>query len=443
LPADHTLPPGPKGSFLTGNLADLRRDQLGFYLRCHREFGDVFRLRFGLRRVNYVMHPDLVEQVLVSRNFTKHFALRMNRFLLGNGLLTSEGDFWLRQRRLIQPVFQRERILAHAADMVELAEKKAAGWRDGEVRDLLEEMRDLSMLIIARALFGADVAGKTSIVVEALRDAMEQFPQRFLRLIRLPMSFPTPGHLRARRAVRRLDEVLFGLIAQRRGGEDRHDLLSVLLRARHEDGSGHMTDEQVRDEAMTLFLAGHDTTALTLSWAWYALGLHPEVLDELTAELRRVLGGRSPTAADLPQLRYTEMVIQEVMRLYPAVYAFGRQSIGPCTLGGYTLPAGSTVIMSQWVIHRDPRWYSEPERFWPSRWADGLARRLPHYAYFPFGGGPRICIGNTFAMIESVLVLAALVQRFRVSPTPGLSIKPQPAFTLRPSGPLLFRLRAQ
>jgi cytochrome P450 len=436
------LPPGPKGHFLTGNLPELRRGQLAFYTRCAREFGDICTIRIGPRRLFLLFHPDLVEQVLTSRGFHKHFGLRMNRFLLGNGLLTSEGDFWLRQRRLIQPLFLREAIAGHGADMVALAEKKAAGWQDGEVRDLYVEMRDLSMVVIARVLFGADVSGKTSVVVEALAEAMERFPSRFLTLLPLPMSLPTPGNLRARRAVRKLDEVLYGLIAQRRAGGERRDLLSVLLRARHEDGE-HMTDRQLRDEAMTLFLAGHDTTALTLTWAFYALAHHPEVLDELTSELRQVLGGRSPTVADLPQLRYTEQVIQEVMRVYPAVYAFGRQAVESCTLGGYTLAAGATVIMSQWVIHRDPRWYSDPERFDPSRWGDGLARRLPRYAYFPFGGGPRICIGNTFAMMESMLLLATLVQRFRVSPTPGLAIHPEPRFTLRPSGPVLLRLQKQ
>lgn len=441
------IPPGPKGHFLRGHLPELRRDPLGFYLRCAHDYGDCTTIRFGLKRIFFINSPALIEQVLHSRNFTKHFALRMNRLLLGNGLLTSEGDFWLRQRRLLQPVFQRERIASYAPDMTACAEKQIAAWRDGDVRDLHIEMRELTLAVAAKTLFGADVTGQSEAVGEAvgqaLKDAMGTFNRRFFRLIRIPESLPTPGNLRIRRAVRRLDAILYGLINQRRAEGERNDLLSILLHARHEsDGSG-MTDRQLRDEAMTLFLAGHETTALALTWGWYLLAQHPQVVEKLEAELRRVLGGRAPTIADLPNLPYTEMVVQEVMRVYPPAYAIGRQAIQPCTLAGYPVPAGATILMSQWVVHRDPRFFDEPERFYPERWADGLARRLPRYAYFPFGGGQRVCIGNTFALMELPLVLATIAQRFCFSLPPGPPILPKPQFTLQPERPILLKLHAR
>jgi cytochrome P450 len=436
------IPPGPKGHFLRGHLPEMRRDLLGFYLRCAREYGDCTTLRFGLKRIFFVNHPALIEQVLHSRNFTKHYALRMNRLLLGNGLLTSEGDFWLRQRRLIQPVFQRERLLSYAPDMTAFAQRQIDAWRDGDVRDFHAEMRQLTLAIAAKTLFGADVTGQSEAVGQALHDAMGTFSQRFFRVIRIPESVPTPGNLRIRKAIRRLDNILYSLIHQRRAEGKQKDLLSILLHARHEsDGTG-MTDQQLRDEAMTLFLAGHETTALALAWGWYLLAQHPEVVEKLQAELHRVLGGRTPTAADLPNLVYTDMVVQEVMRIYPPAYAIGRQAIDACTIGGYAVPAGGTILMSQWVVHRDPRYFDDPERFYPQRWSDGLAKRLPRYAYFPFGGGQRVCIGNTFALMELPLVLATIAQRFRFSLPPGPPVLPKPQLTLQPDRPILLKLHA-
>jgi cytochrome P450 len=435
-----SIPPGPRGHFLSGNLPEMRRDVLGFYLRCAREYGDCASLRFGLRRIFLLSHPDLIDQVLHSRNFTKHFALRMNRLLLGDGLLTSDGDHWLRQRRLIQPPFLRDRIASYAPDMVALTLRHLDGWRDGEVRDVHAEMRRLTLAIAAKALFGADVTGEAEAVGQALQDAMGTFNRRLFRVFRIPERVPTPGNLRIRRAIGRLDAVLYGIIGRRRAEGGDRDLISILLAARDE-GGGRMTDRQLRDEAMTLFLAGHETTALALAWGWYALSQHPEVVEELSAELRRVLDGRPPTVADLPRLRYTEMVVQEVMRLYPPAHVIGRQAIGPCTVSGYPVGAGATLLMSQWVVHRDGRFFDDPERFHPARWADGLAQRLPRCAYFPFGGGPRVCIGNTFAMMELVLVLAAIAQRFRFTLV-GPPIRPRPQFTLQPERPITLKLEA-
>ncbi len=412
----------------------MRRDPLAFYTRCARTYGDCFLLRFGLRRVYFLSHPDLVEEVLVNRarNFTKHYALRMNRRVLGNGLLTSDGDFWLRQRRLIQPTFLRERVADYGRVVVQKTERLLAGWKDGDTRDLLAEMKELTMQIIAQVLFDADVTGRAREVGRALNAAMASFPRRLFRVVPVPDWLPTPTNLRLWWGVRRLDRILYGLIGARRAGDGRDDLLAHMLRARDEDGGGRMTDRQLRDEAMTLFLAGHDTTALALTWAWYLLSRHPGEAEKLRGELREVLSGRTPTVADLPRLRYAEMVVQEAMRLYPPAYALGRQSVESCELAGYRVPAGSTVLMSQWVIQRDPRFFEEPEVFAPARWADGLAQRLPHYAYFPFGGGPRVCIGNSFALMEAVLILATVARRFRFTPATDAPVRPRPALTLQP-----------
>ncbi len=419
----------------------MRRDLLSFYVHCAREFGDVTLLRIGLKPMYLLSHPDLIEEVLVTqhRNFIKHYALRMNQTLLGNGLLTSNGDFWLRQRRLAQPAFHRDRLAAYAEFMTAYAERLAASWRDGEVRDLHKDMTRLTLEIIVKTLFNADASDKTRDVSEALTEAMANFNSRFFSVLRIPESIPTPSNLWLRRAVRRLDAILYGFIKDRRGDGAFSDLLSLLLEAKDEDGS-QMTDKQLRDEAMTLFLAGHDTTALVLSWGWYVLARHPEVVHNLEAELRDVLGGRSPCLADLPRLRYTDMIVLEIMRLYPPAYVIGREAVAACDLGGWRIPAGGTVLMSQWAMHRDPRFYDDPERFTPQRWADGLAKRLPKYAYFPFGGGPRVCIGNTFATIEATLVLATLAQRFRFTRVSEAEVKPRPALTLRPSGPIELRL---
>ena len=436
-PASPGTPPGPKGHWFLGNLPEFKRDRLGFFEDLHRGFGDAVAIRLGPRRRAIVLnHPDLVEEVLVAQNrhFIKHFALRSTRRTLGHGLLTSEGDFWRRQRRLAQPAFARDRVAAHAPVMVELAERMLATWRDGEARDVQNDMMRLTLEVVARTLFGADISGDTAEISEAMETCMRCFTARVNSMIRLPEYVPTPTHIRLNRAAGRLDRILFDLIARgRASGEERQDLLSLLLRARDvEGGGGRMTDRQLRDEAMTLFMAGHETTANTLAWAWYFLANHPEAEAKLHAELDAVLGDRSPTFADLPALTYTEHVITETLRVYPTVWIVGREAIEPCEVGGYRIPVGTTVFMPQWVIHRDPRWYDDPTSFRPDRWADGLARRLPRYAYFPFGGGPRICIGNGFAMMEAVLLLATIARRYRLALAPGAPVKPWPTMTLRP-----------
>jgi cytochrome P450 len=417
-------------------MLDFHRDLLGFLTRMSREYGDCVALRLGLRRVYLLTHPDLIESVLVtqSRSFIKHYVIRLLRPTLGNGLLISDGDFWLRQRRLVQPAFNKSRVSSYGDIMVAYTQRMLDRWQDGETRDIHADMNRLALEIVAKALFDADVAGKARAVGEALNEGIQNFVRRWRSLYPLPLWVPTPTNLQLRRVVRRLDGVVYGIIQERRAsGVDRGDLLSLLLHAQDEDDGTRMTDQQLRDECMTLFLAGHETTANAMAWTWYLLAQHPEVEEKLAAELQAVLGGRTPSVGDLPRLRYAEMVILESMRLYPPVYAFGRQATEEVTLGAFRVPKGTTVIMSQWVVQRDPRFFRGPEQFRPERWADDLARRIPKFAYFPFGGGPRLCIGNTFAMMEAVLILATMAQQYQFRLMPGQRVVPRPTVTLRPA----------
>ena len=439
------LPRGPKGHVLLGSLPEFRRDVLGFFAACARDYGDVVPIRVPRRRLVLLSHPDLIEEVLTAhaRRTSKTALLQTLRTVLGNGLLLSEGDTWLRQRRLIQPAFHRQRIAAYGEVMAAFADRAMAHWKDGETRDVHADMMAVTQAIVAKTLFDADVSGGAWDVGQALHVLMEDFSRTRTRVFRLPTFVPTPTRLRTRRAVERLDRLVYGIIAARRAsGEDRGDLLSLLLQAQDADDGSRMTDQQARDEIMTLFLAGHETTAVSLSWTWYLLAQHPEVEARLVEELRSVLGGRWPTVADLPRLRYTEMVVTESMRLYPPAYTITRRVVEPLTVGSHAIAPETVLVMSQWVVHRDRRWFDEPGAFQPDRWEHDLAKRLPRYAYFPFGGGPRLCIGNTFALMEATLLLATIAQRFRFRLAPGAAVTPMLSVTLRPAEGLPMILSA-
>jgi cytochrome P450 len=431
-----TLPRGPKGRPLLGHLPEFQRDQLGFYARCAREYGDLVPVRFGRNPAILVFHPDAIEEVLVTRNrdFVKSPGVRLLRGLLGDGLLLSEGDLWLRQRRLVQPAFHRQRIAGYGDVMAAHAARRVAGWKEGEIVDVHEEMMALTQGIVAKTLFDADVSDEAHAVGDASRILAQDFGARLSSLRQLlPAWLPTPRNLKVRRAIRRLDDIVYRMIAGRRQRpEDRGDLLSILLAARDADDGSAMTDRQVRDEVMTLFMAGHETTAVALSWTWYLLARSPAEDARLAGELGTVLGDRAPAVTDLPALRYAELVITESMRLYPPAYGIGRQAVRPTEVAGHAIAPGVIVVLPTWVVHRDPRWYDDPEAFRPERWAGDLARRLPRFAYFPFGGGPRQCIGNAFATMEAILILATIARRFRLILVPGQRITPTPYVTLRP-----------
>lgn len=429
------LPPGPKGTLIGGSLRDFNEHRLDFFLHVAREYGDIASFRFGPRRMFLVSHPDLVEQVLVTdaKHYIKHFGARVYKPVLGNGLVTSEGDFWLRQRRLAQPAFLKNRVLSYAPVMSDLTRVMLAKWHPGQHVDIQYEFSGLTSAIALKTLFGLDDADHREEFVESLRLAFDLLSKRFRDLIKLPMWFPTPRNLRTKRAIAHLYRVVDGFIAAGRARkEPGDDLLSRLVSAQDDDGS-RMTDRQLRDEAMTIYLAGHETTALTLTWSWYLLATHPEAEAKLAEEWQRVLGGRSPTPDDLHNLPYTDAVITEAMRVYPPVYLIGREATCDLELGGYRVRKGTTIFMSQWVSHRDPRYFPDPEAFRPERWLDGLAKRIPKYAYYPFGGGPRVCIGNTFALMEAAILLATVGQRYRFTLDADAVIATSPQITLLPT----------
>ncbi len=428
-------PPGPKGTPIMGVMREFNRDSLGFIERA-RAYGDVVWMRFLYVPAIFLYHPDDIEYVLTTnpRNFIKSMSLRSNFFqrLVGNGLLTSQGEEWKRQRRLSQPAFHRERIASYADTMISYTQRLVSGWNGGETRDIHRDMMRLTLEIVVRCLFRADVSNDVDQVGATLKELVRPFAsQATLRWI-LNNRLPTPYHFRFHALAKKIDNVVYRIIAERRAsGKDEGDLLSMLLAARDEDGS-QMTDRQLRDEVMTLFLAGHETTALTLAWSWYLLGKHPEVERKFYAELDEVLGGREPSGADLPRLHYTEQIAKESMRLYPPAYGLGREAIDDCEIGGYRVRARTQIFMFQWATQRDARFYDEPLEFKPERWTDQFIERLPKYAYFPFGGGPRACIGASFAMMEIILVLATIGQKFRLQLVHDHPVTILPAMSLRP-----------
>jgi cytochrome P450 len=428
-----TVPPGPVGRPITGNLREFRADRLGYLRELAATYGDVVRIKLLRGEGILLVHPDAIEEVLVTkkRQFIKGRAARSLRTLLGTGLLTSEGDFWRRQRRLAQPAFHRDRIANYSRLMVEYGERTLAGWQDGAQIDVHEEMMRLTLAIVAQALFSADVMGEAAEVGRGLEAALRHFNWWSGSGFLIPLWMPFAPNRDFARARKKMDSIVYDIIAARRAsGEDTGDLLSMLLAARDEDGAG-MTDKQLHDEILTLLLAGHETTANALTWTFLLLAENPEVEAKLTAELQAVLDGRSPTLSDLSRLPYTEMVIKESMRVYPPVWILGYEATEDTIIAGYHIPKGTEMLLSQWVTHHDARWFPEPDVFRPERWASPEIRRLPTYAYFPFGGGERMCIGRSFAMMEAVLLLATIAGRYRLTLVPGQTVVPEALITLR------------
>ncbi len=439
-PAARLVPPGPKGWPLLGVVPQFVRDPPGYLVRVAREHGDVARLPIGRGEVFLLSGPKEIEyaHLHTGREFKKGYQNDLGtRLLLGNGLVTSDGEFWRRQRRLAQPAFHRERINAYGEIMVSYTERMLAGWHDGERRDAHDEMMRLTLAIVLKTLFDRDPGeagaddGANSAIGAAVSTAMAEWMSETARGAVLPAHIPTPGRARLRRTAAAIDAAVADVIAaHRERGDDRGDLLSMLLAARDEDGNP-MSDAQLRDEAVTLYLAGHETTALALSWTFALLARYPGVEASLWDELTDVLGGRPPTVADVPRLRYTDAILKETLRLYPPAWMVARTTAAEVTVSGYTLLPETQVWMSPYAVQRDPRFWPAPEIFDPQRWLNGAADAAPAFAYFPFGGGPRKCIGTTFAQLEGVLLLATIAQRFRLHVLGP--VVPQAAVTLRPS----------
>lgn len=438
-------PPGPRNLIPGANLRALQYDSLRFLENAARRYGDSVHFRIGPRRIYFFSHPDLVRDVLVTKNasFAKGMVLQRTKVVLGEGLLTSEPPLHRRQRRLAQPAFHRERINRYAEVMIERAAKMRETWRDGETLDIAHEMMRLTLSVVAKTLFDADVDDEADTIGGALTELMEMFPLLVHPFSDILRKLPLPRVKRFERALARLDEVIFAIIEERRrSNEDRGDLLSMLLLAQDEEGSGGMSDRQVRDEAMTLFLAGHETTANALAWTWYQLAANPDAEAALHRELATVLGDRLPTPADYARLTTTEMILAESMRLYPPAWGIGRLSIEDTEIGGWPVPKNALVLVSQWVTHRDARFWPEPERFDYTRFTPEAKASRPKFAYYPFGGGPRICIGEGFAWMEGVMMLATIAQKWRFERT-SEHVRPQAYITLRPKGGLRMRARAR
>lgn len=432
--------PGPRGGLVFGSLRAFRSDPIGLLMAARRDYGDVVRLRLGRVTAHLVSHPRGVRHVLQTHHM--HYTKRTRGIaklseILGSGLLTNDGESWLKQRRTMQPAFHRERIQGFssliarsAADMLESWERRA---RAGPLQlDVAHEMMVLTLRIVAEALFGADVEPVADKVGEALGMALHVTNDRVKRPFDVPSWLPTPENLRFARALRVLDGVVWTMIQGRRRGEPRDDLLSMLMEARDPETGQGMSDRQLRDEVMSVFLAGHETTANALTWTLYLLSQHPEHEARLEQEVDRVLGARAPTHEDARQLPLTTMVIQESMRLYPPAWLFGRSPAEDDEIDGYSVPAGSLVFLSPYVTHRHPALWPEPERFSPDRFAPEKAAALDRFAYFPFSGGPRVCIGAPFANLEMLIVLASIVRRFRVHLAAGARVEAEPLVTLRP-----------
>ena len=434
-PKKTRTPPGPKGRLVLGHTFDYIRDPLGYLTRCAREHGDVVRLRLGDTTVFALFHPEYVDEILRAHG-TRVIKDKMTRLIspiVGQGLLTSEGDFWRRQRKLTMPSFQHQAIERYGAVMVDHAVRMRDSWKVGEERDLHHDMMALTLGVVGKTLFDAEVTGESHEVGDALETVMDHFlsPWKWFPILE---RIPTKKNRAYKAAMRQIDEVVYTIIRRRRAsGDDPGDLLSRFLAVQDDEGAG-MTDAQLRDECVTIFLAGHETTALVLTYAFRLLALHPEAEAALGLELDQVLGGRRPTANDMARLKYTEWVVRESMRLYPPAWGIGREATEPIEIGGYLARIGTQFSITPWVMHRDPRWWDEPEAFRPERWDNDLAKRLPKGVYIPFGGGPRVCIGNHFAMMEAVLLLATLSQNHTLKLVPDQTLELAASITLRPRG---------
>ena len=443
------LPPGPSDWFFgLGQIRQMQADPLGYFQHLQRAYGDIVCTRIGPYRDYVFYHPDQVREFLVTKNKSFHKMTRIRNIiarLTGNGLITSEGDTWLRQRRLVQPAFHPNRFDHYAAIAVTCSQgfveycrnqHRATGVCEIEIS---RAMIDLTMEIIAQMLFDIDLSAETAEIAPALAYLSEVMMQEMSSLVILPDWLPLKKHRKKRWAIGMLDDMVWRCIRQRRAaGEDRGDLLSMLLLAVDEEAGGNMTDEQARDEAISLFSAGTDTTAAGLTWVCYVLARYPDVTDRIIQEGRTVHADRAPTANDLPRLRYLEMVIRETLRLFPpAIGVFTRQAIADVEIGGYLLRKGSLAHAFSFVTQRDPRWFPDPERFDPERFAQEREDQRPPFAYFPFGGGPRLCIAQPLAMMVMMLVAATLLQQLRPRLSPGQGeAEPQTHMGLRPRGGL-------
>jgi cytochrome P450 len=442
------VPEVPPDNFLMGNIQAFQKDSLRFITRVAYEHGPVVRYRLG-NLVMYAMNrPDAVQHVLQdnNRNYLKGDYFKILRAVAGNGLFTSEGAHWLRQRRLMQPSFHRQRIANFADIMTRRTQEMMMRWeplaRSGQALDFAQEMTDLTMTIISEAMFSTHFKDANHIVSKAIAHLLEDMNFRFVMPFYPHMRFPTPRNLAAQRALRVVDDAIYGIIHERQHkGVEGDDLLGMLMSARDEETGEAMSASQLRDEVVTIFIAGHETTALSLTWMFYLLSQHPAAADRLYAEVEQVLGGRMAEMKDLPKLVYTRQVIDETLRLYPPAWITNRTALEADEVCGFPIPRGVIAAVSPYVTHRLPEFWPEPERFDPDRFLPENSAGRPRFAYIPFGAGPHQCIGNNFALVEATLIAATIAQRCRLALAPGEQVTPQTSLTLRPRGGLRMVLQ--
>ncbi len=434
--------PGPSGFEAIRQLLQFARTPIEFAMKYAHDYGDIAQIKVGSRHVYQLNEPDLIAEVLSQKNqhFIKDISYRALAGIFGDGLLLSDGDLWRRHRRLMQPAFTQEKIAAYATTAVEDTAQMLRTWTGGDTLDIHQEISQLTVKVITKALFGVDVTATALEIGDALDAIMLQYYYQAQTGFLLPSWVPTPSNRRANRAIQRLNEIVDTIIEQRRQFPQA-DLLSGLISAQDEDGS-QLSRDELRDEVMTLLLAGHETTANGLTWTLLLLAKNPDAAVKLTSEAASVLEGRRPDITDLPKLPYTEMVLKESMRLYPPAWVLSREVTQDCQIGPYPFTKGSIVYFSQWVVHRDARFFENPEQFWPERWQDNLEQTLPRCAYFPFGAGPRVCIGKAFSMMEATLMLAMIAKQFRLELVPDQSIELLPSITLRPKQGIKMVLEA-
>ncbi|WP_406859860.1 cytochrome P450 [Streptomyces sp. HUAS MG47] len=436
------ITPGPRGVPLLGNLPEFGKDPLAFFEKLRAQ-GDVVSWQFGGKPSLFIAHPDQVGELLteVERTFDQPDLGIAFRTLLGNGVVVAKGPDWRRKRSLVQPSVRPKQVRSYAATMTECAVDLADRWKPNQRIDIKREMAALTQLIAVRTIFGVDTAADAGAIGRAMDVAQQEIGAEFSGLgAVLPDWLPTPGRARIKRATEVIDAEVSRVVARHRDGDtDRPDLLSRLLTAQDETGA-HLSDQEIRDETVTLYIGGHETTSSTLIWSWYLLSRSPEVQDALWSELDEVLGDRDPTFDDFAHLTYTQSVVKETLRLYPTIWLLTGIAKEGAQIAGNPVPVGTRVWSSQWATHRDARWFPEPERFRPERWQS--ENDIPEYAWFPFGGGPRVCLGTRFAMVEAVLILAVLARRYRLAVDPA-EIRPVPSLTLQPDREVLATVEAR
>jgi len=443
------LPPTPKEHWLFGSAYYFANDSIQFLEENCPKYQGIFRVTSRFEKVMVVYHPDYIKYVLQdnNRNYVKSFGYEVLKMLLGEGLLTSEGDFWKKQRRLIQPAFSRERLVSLTkimTDCVDESINELDKKRSNSPINIQKEMMALALNVVARSLFSSDVTEMISEVGENMDIANESAIDRIRNPFRLPPWVPTPYNLKEKHAIAVLDRIMMRIIESRRkSGADHPDLMGMLMAVQDEETGEKMSDRQLRDEAMTLFLAGHETTALALTWLFYCLHFNPDVVIKLQNEAKRVLNGRTPVAEDLHKLEYTRQVIEEGLRLYPPAWMVGRKALEDDEIGGFHIPKGWNLLMPTFIVHRDPAWWTDPEKFDPTRFEKDKVKDRNRFSYFPFGGGQRLCVGNNFAIMEMQLAVSMIIRKFNFRLVEGFKPVLDPLITLRPKGGMMMHVEGK